>query len=103
MRAGFWATILLTALLAWPASAQTLPGRRVEGHPVPTGATNAADLFREDAAREMDERLARHERAGRRATAGICDGCTGVRRVRGGKTREMVGEDGLPYRADDLR
>ena len=51
----------------------------------------------------MDERLARHERAGRRATAGICDGCTGVRRVRGGKTREMVGEDGLPDRAEDLR
>ena len=103
MRVGFWATILLTALLGCPASAQTLPGRRVEGHPVPTGATNAADLFREDAAREMDERLARYERAGRRATAGICDGCTGVRRVRGGKTREMVGEDGLPYRAEDLR
>jgi hypothetical protein len=70
-----------------------------------TGATNAAALFREDAAREMDERLARHERAGRRATSGICDGCIpGARSVHHRvKPREMVGEDGLAFRTEDLR
>ena len=69
-----------------------------------TGATNAAALFREDAAREMDERLARHERAGRRATSGICDGCIpGARSHHRVKPREMVGEDGLAFRAEDLR
>ena len=30
MRVGFWTTLLLTALLGCPASAQTLPGRRLK-------------------------------------------------------------------------
>ena len=106
MRFGFWGGILLSAICAMPGSAQMSPQER--GHDsaaVKTGATNAAALFREDAAREMDERLARHERAGRRATSGICDGCIpGARRVHHRvKPREMVGEDGLAFRAEDLR
>ena len=106
MRFGITVSILLSAICATPGWAQMSPQERGhESATIKTGATNAAALFREDAAREMDERLTRHERAGRRATSGICDGCIpGARTVHQKvKPREMVGEDGLAFRAEDLR
>lgn len=103
MRFGCGTLVVLSAMLAVPASAQATAQRsRRESPPVAAGAGNAAELFREQAAREMDERLARHERAGRRATSGICDGCVpgtraGRRRI---GPRETIGEDGLPFQSD---
>jgi len=102
------ATLILTVVLAMPASAQ-MSNQRFTPADLPTGATNAANLLREEAAREksareMDERIERHQRGERRLTSGICDGCS--RATTSARRRvvppEMVGEDGLAYRPEDL-
>jgi hypothetical protein len=90
------ATVLVAAMLATSASAQTQT--RVE---TPSTGTVTEPM----AAQSMNEQLARQERAGRRATSGICDGCTpgtrtGRRRV---EPHGIIGEDGLAYRPEDLR
>ena len=64
------------------------------------GGTKPAAEEQAQSARRMDERLARQERAAKRALSGICEGCgPGLARVRGRRTgpSETIGEDGLPY------
>jgi hypothetical protein len=53
---------------------------------------------------EHEQALKRSERVGRRAVLSICDGCTTGSRSLARRTvpREVVGEDGLPFRLDDL-
>ncbi len=94
------ATVLVAAMLLIPTSAQ--PQTRRGGVEAPTtGATTEQTA----AAQRMNEQLARQERVGRRATSGICDGCIpGTRRGRRGvQPREIIGEDGLAYREEDVR
>jgi hypothetical protein len=61
--------------------------------------------LRERAQEEQDQALKRSESVGRRAILSICDGC--IRGARSSRRvilrREHVGEDGLAYRAEDLR
>ena len=98
MRWTWCATVLLAMVLITPALAQTAARRG--GVETPTTGS-----LPDDAAQKMNEQLARQERVGRRATSGICDGCTsgtrsGRHRV---EPREIIGEDGLAYRAEDIR
>jgi hypothetical protein len=73
----------------------------------PAPITNPRDIqeFRERAQEDQDEALKRSERVGRRAILSICDGCIKGPRssARAILRREHVGEDGLAYRAEDLR
>jgi hypothetical protein len=60
---------------------------------------------RRRAQQEQEQWLKRQERVGLRAIASICDGCMGGARGLSRRIvpREYVGEDGLPYREQDLR
>ena len=111
MRAAVRVTMLVTAIVASPAGAQTPEG-------LTTGITeDGLYIYKEDRVQELaervarlalqvlDERVARQERAARRATFGICDGC-----IRGAHSsarhivpRQQVDDNGLPYRPEDLR
>ena len=94
------ATVLVAAMLLIPTGAQTQTRRG--GLETPTTGAITEPMA---AAQRMNEQLARQERVGRRATSGICDGCipgtrSGRRRV---QPREIIGEDGLAYREEDVR
>jgi hypothetical protein len=71
----------------------------------PTATTTDKLRVLREPKHEPDESLKRSDRAGRRAVLSICDGCVRGSRsvVRGTVPREDVGEDGLAYRAEDLR
>jgi hypothetical protein len=66
--------------------------------------TSSMSSSQAEAARRMDERIARQERAAKRALTGICDECSGRRpsghHNRGRRT--SVGEDGLPYQRGEI-
>ena len=105
MRAG-WLTagamiMLLAAQTSAPRALAQPAGPRAATPTLPAqgvGDQNAA------AVRAMDETLARQERAAKRATSGICEGCSGGRRggARRRTPRGEVGEDGLAVRPEDL-
>jgi hypothetical protein len=68
--------------------------------PMPSPMGTSVGDEQAESARRMDERMARHERAAKRALSGICEGCgPGLPRWRGrhAEPHETVGEDGLPF------
>jgi hypothetical protein len=100
----FHAALGVLAFLTLPAAAQTLPQPTVVIER--SDASSRASLATAEPYDDADALLQRHQRTARRLMRSMCYGCLpgqGSRHTPGAVPREMVGPDGLAYRAEDLK